>query len=114
MRSKVVSKNRSADLINIALERVIEAGLELPGFTTLDALAAVARTEVNAAICTGIYDQFSEAHRERHMTPLRTPSRPSSARGSRAPLHTMAKAQVQVGGLRHHPSPMSWPTSRRT
>ncbi|MFJ9683683.1 DUF4158 domain-containing protein [Streptomyces sp. NPDC101194] len=65
MRSEAVSKNRPADLINIALEKVVEAGLELPGFTTLDALAARVRTEVNAAICMGIYDQLSEAHRER-------------------------------------------------
>ncbi len=45
MRSEAVSKNRPADLINIALEKVVEAGLELPGFTTLDALAAKVRTE---------------------------------------------------------------------
>ncbi|MEH0517151.1 DUF4158 domain-containing protein [Streptomyces sp. B21-079] len=65
MRSEAVSKNRPADLINIALEKVVEAGLELPGFTTLDALAAKVRTEVNAAICMGIYDRLSEVHRER-------------------------------------------------
>ncbi|MFC8833316.1 Tn3 family transposase [Streptomyces griseoincarnatus] len=65
IRSEAVSKNRPADLINIALEKVVEAGLELPGFTTLDALAAKVRTEVNAAICMGIFDQLSEAHRER-------------------------------------------------
>jgi hypothetical protein len=50
MRSEAVSKNRPADLINIALEMDVEAGLELPGFTTLDALAAKVRTEVNASI----------------------------------------------------------------
>ncbi|MFG2526036.1 hypothetical protein [Streptomyces sp. NPDC048527] len=50
-------KNRPADLINIALEKVVEAGLELPGFTTLDVLAAMVRTEVNALVCVGIYDQ---------------------------------------------------------
>ncbi|MFI1311090.1 DUF4158 domain-containing protein [Streptomyces albidoflavus] len=65
MRSEAVSKNRPADLINIALEKVVEAGLELPGFTTLDALAAKVRTEVNAAICMGIYDRLSEVHRKR-------------------------------------------------
>ncbi|MEU9500014.1 DUF4158 domain-containing protein [Streptomyces sp. NPDC048196] len=70
MRSEAVSKNRPADLINIALEKVVEAGLELPGFTTLDALAAKVRTEVNAAICMGIYDQLSEAHRERPLALL--------------------------------------------
>jgi hypothetical protein len=50
MRSEAVSKNRpAADLINIALEKVVEVGLELPGFTTLDALAAKVRTEVSCA-----------------------------------------------------------------
>ncbi|WP_189216129.1 MULTISPECIES: DUF4158 domain-containing protein [Streptomyces] len=65
MRSEAVSKNRPADLINIALEKVVEAGPELPGFTTLDALAAKIRTEVNASICMGVYDQLSEVHRDR-------------------------------------------------
>jgi hypothetical protein len=37
----------------------------LPGLTTRDALAARVRTEVNTSICVGIYDQLSEAHRER-------------------------------------------------
>ncbi|RSS57473.1 DUF4158 domain-containing protein [Streptomyces sp. WAC01280] len=50
MRSEAVSKNSPVDLINIALEKVVEAGLELPGFTTLDTLAAKVRPEVNAAI----------------------------------------------------------------
>lgn len=53
IRSEAVSKNRPADLINIAWEKVVEAGLELPGFTTLDGLAAKVRTEVNAAIRRG-------------------------------------------------------------
>ncbi|MER5548980.1 hypothetical protein ABT072_42805 [Streptomyces sp. NPDC002589] len=65
MRSEAVVKNRPADLMNIALDKVVEAGLELPGFTTLDALAAKACSEVNATICMGICDQLSEAHRER-------------------------------------------------
>ncbi|MFG2115699.1 hypothetical protein ACGFRB_24235 [Streptomyces sp. NPDC048718] len=65
MRSEAASKNRPADLINVALEKVVEAGLELPGFTTLDALAAKVRTEVNASICTGVYDRLGEADRER-------------------------------------------------
>ncbi|MFJ2259777.1 Tn3 family transposase [Streptomyces sp. NPDC087844] len=36
-------KNRPADLINTALEKVVEAGLELPAFSTLDAMSAVER-----------------------------------------------------------------------
>lgn len=49
MRSEAASENRQADLISIALEKVVEVGLELPGFTTLNAMAAKVRTEVNAS-----------------------------------------------------------------
>ncbi|TDU73477.1 DUF4158 domain-containing protein [Streptomyces sp. KS 21] len=90
MRSEAVSKNRPADLINIALEKVVEAGLELPGFTTLDALAAKVRTEVNAAICMGIYDQLSEAHRERLLALLWEKDTSGTTRYSR--LKQSAKA----------------------
>lgn len=34
----------------------MEAGLELPGFSTFDKMASKVRTEVNAAICEGIHD----------------------------------------------------------
>ncbi|MEU7378799.1 DUF4158 domain-containing protein [Streptomyces sp. NPDC042207] len=36
IRKEAAAKNRPADLINIALEKVVEAGLELPGFSTFD------------------------------------------------------------------------------
>ncbi|MFI6274583.1 DUF4158 domain-containing protein [Streptomyces sp. NPDC050988] len=45
MCSGAVAKNRPANLIDIALEKVVEAGLELPGFATLDALAAKVHTD---------------------------------------------------------------------
>lgn len=54
MRSEAVSKNRPTDLISIVLEKAGEAGLELPGLTTPDALAAKVRTEVSASTCVGI------------------------------------------------------------
>ncbi|MCT2543289.1 MULTISPECIES: hypothetical protein [Streptomyces] len=40
MRREVVLENRPADLINIALEKVIGVGLDMPGFTMLDALGS--------------------------------------------------------------------------
>lgn len=52
-------KNRQADLFNIAPEKVVEAGSELPGFSTLDKMASKNRTEVNASICAGIHDRMS-------------------------------------------------------
>ncbi|MEV0781360.1 hypothetical protein [Streptomyces sp. NPDC050428] len=36
IRKKAAAKNRPADLINIALEKVVKAGLERPGFSTFD------------------------------------------------------------------------------
>ncbi|WP_406486631.1 Tn3 family transposase [Streptomyces sp. NBC_01563] len=45
IRKEAAAKNRPADLINIALEKVVEAGLELPGFSTFDKMASEIRTE---------------------------------------------------------------------
>lgn len=38
IRKEAAAKNRPADLINIALERVVVAGLELPAFSTFDTM----------------------------------------------------------------------------
>jgi len=63
IRKEAEAKNRPADLINIALEKVVEAGLELPGFSTFDKMASKIRTEVNASIRAGIHDRMSAAQR---------------------------------------------------
>ncbi|PJN18270.1 hypothetical protein CG724_11490 [Streptomyces sp. CB02120-2] len=60
IRKEAAAKNRPADLINIALEKVVEAGLELPGFSTFDKMASKIRTEVNASIREGIHDRMSQ------------------------------------------------------
>lgn len=61
IRKEAASKNRPADLINIALEKVVAAGLELPAFSTFDTMTSTIRTEVNASICCGIHDRMSLA-----------------------------------------------------
>lgn len=63
IRKGAEAKNRPADLINIALEKVVEAGLELPGFSTFDKMASKIRTEVNASIREGIHDRMSPVQR---------------------------------------------------
>lgn len=63
IRTEAASKSRPADLINIALEKVVEAGLELPAFSTFDAMASTLRKEVNAEICGGIHDRMSAFER---------------------------------------------------
>ncbi|MET9066898.1 DUF4158 domain-containing protein [Streptosporangium sandarakinum] len=49
MGEAALARNNPPDLINVALERLIEASLELPGFTTLDEMAARIRAKVNGA-----------------------------------------------------------------
>ncbi|MER5776803.1 DUF4158 domain-containing protein [Streptomyces sp. NPDC002039] len=55
IRKEAASKNRPADLINVALEKVVAAGLELPASSTVDTMASTIRTEVNTSICCGIH-----------------------------------------------------------
>ncbi|MCZ7457003.1 DUF4158 domain-containing protein [Streptomyces sp. WMMC940] len=54
MRIEAASKNDPADLINIALEKLVEAGLEIPRFSTLDATVSTVRRQVNEEILTRI------------------------------------------------------------
>ncbi|WP_331754319.1 Tn3 family transposase (plasmid) [Streptomyces sp. NBC_00012] len=63
IRKEAAAKNRPADLINIALEKVVEAGLELLAFSTFDAMASKVRREVNTATCDGIHGRISPAER---------------------------------------------------
>jgi hypothetical protein len=49
IRKAAQAKDNPADLINVALEELVRARCELPGYTTLDAMAATVRAEVNTA-----------------------------------------------------------------
>nr|WP_158717975.1 DUF4158 domain-containing protein [Streptomyces sp. NRRL F-2664] len=49
------------DLVNVALEELVRAGLELPGFSTLDRMAASIRTRVEGEICAGIAEGVGQA-----------------------------------------------------
>jgi hypothetical protein len=50
IRAEAEVKNHPPDLINVALEVLVREGLELPGFSTLDGIAARLRAEVNAGM----------------------------------------------------------------
>jgi len=63
MRLEAASKNNPADLINIALEKLVEAGLEIPRFSTLDAMASTVRGQVNEEILSGIWGRMTEEER---------------------------------------------------
>jgi hypothetical protein len=55
IRAAAEVKNNPPDLINVALEMTVKASLELPGFSTLDAMASQIRGEVN----TSIFEQIA-------------------------------------------------------
>ncbi|MGW1991352.1 Tn3 family transposase [Embleya sp. NPDC001921] len=65
MRIEAASKNNPADLINVALEKLVEAGLEIPRFSTLDAMASTVRARVNEEILAGIRERMTEDERAR-------------------------------------------------
>ena len=50
IRAAALVKNHPPDLINVALEMLVKASLELPGYATLDELAARIRHDVNTAM----------------------------------------------------------------
>lgn len=65
MGKAALAKNNPPDLINVALERLVEASLELPGFTTLDAMATTIRARVNAEIFARVVERMGSDGRER-------------------------------------------------
>ncbi|MET8054860.1 DUF4158 domain-containing protein, partial [Streptosporangium sp. NPDC005286] len=67
-----LAKNNPPDLINVALERLIEASLELPGFTTLDEMTATIRARVNTEIFMRVVERMGPQGRQRMQTLLTT------------------------------------------
>jgi hypothetical protein len=63
IRRAALVTNNPPDLINVALERLVQASLELPGFSTLDEMASRIRAEVNAAIFQMIGSRLGMAGR---------------------------------------------------
>ena len=51
MREALPGKDNPADVINVALEALAAGGCELPGYSTLDEMAATLRAEVNGGFC---------------------------------------------------------------
>jgi len=65
IREAALVRNHPPDLINVALERIIEASLELPAYSTLDEMATTIRAEVNEAIFAGIVTRMGPEGRQR-------------------------------------------------
>jgi hypothetical protein len=65
LRSAAQAKDNPADLINATLEELIRARCELPGYTTLDRMAAAIRSEVNGGLFGTIAARPSSDERAR-------------------------------------------------
>ncbi|MFJ2868280.1 Tn3 family transposase [Kitasatospora sp. NPDC087314] len=63
IRAEAASKNNPADLINVALEQLVQRGLELPAFSTLDRMAMRIRTEVNTDIFALVHRRIGAEER---------------------------------------------------
>src|SRR3954453_6480911 len=59
IRETVRAKDNPADLVTVALEELVRARLELPGYSTLDDMVARIREEVNTQIFAGIAARMS-------------------------------------------------------
>lgn len=65
VRAAVLSKDNPADLINVALEELVRARCELPGYSTLDAMVASIRAEVNTGFFELVAGRLDAAARAR-------------------------------------------------
>src|SRR5271166_7160385 len=72
IREAAQVRNHPPDLINVALERIIEASLELPAYSTLDDMATTIRAEVNQAIFAGITGRMGPEGTQRAQSLLDT------------------------------------------
>lgn len=65
-------KNGPAGLINVALETLVKGSFELPGYSTLDEMAALAREEVSSSAFATVASRIGPAGAARLEETLRT------------------------------------------
>ncbi|MEU9005376.1 DUF4158 domain-containing protein [Streptomyces sp. NPDC048551] len=94
----VQTKDNPADLINVALEKLVKARLELPGYTTLDEMTSAIRTEVNEEFFAAIVSRMDEVEKARLLGLLRVPA---GARSRFDELKRPAKSPT-ISHLRDH------------
>ncbi len=90
IRAAVTTKDNPVDLINVALEELVRARCELPGFITLDKMVAAIRTETNIALFAVVAARLDAADRRRLARLLWLD--PTSRRSEFDRLKTPAKA----------------------
>jgi len=99
-------KNNPPDLINVALEILVKASLELPGFSTLNAMAAQIRAEVNTALFEQIVAPSAAdrvlARSRLRATRCRAAARRARARPDPAPPASAAARRATPDAQRDH------------
>ena len=99
MRQALLGKDNPADVINVALEALSAAGCELPGYSTLDEMAAALRAEVNGGFCHLVAGWLDAAGRARLAALL--VAGPAS-RQSALPMLTRPAPRATVSRLKQH------------
>jgi uncharacterized protein DUF4158 len=105
IRAAAEVKNHPPDLINVALELLVKESLELPGFSTLDRMAAAIRAEVNAALFETITARMTplEARRLGGLLEVVGPSRKSPFDGLKR-----AAGRASWSGFREQVGHLTW------
>ncbi|MGW1710047.1 DUF4158 domain-containing protein [Streptomyces sp. NPDC002206] len=89
----VQTKDNPADLINVALEKLVKARLELPGYSTLDEMASAIRTEANEDFFARVVSHMDEVEQARLLALLRVVA------GSRSKFRRAQAAGEGTDGL---------------
>jgi len=97
IRAAAQNKDNPADLINVALEELADAGRELPGYTTLDKMVARVRTEINGNVFAEVTARVTAAQRARLLGLLRV--NPATRRSEFDRLKVPARAAT-IGKLK--------------
>ncbi len=105
MREALLSKDNPADVINVALEALVKAGCELPGYTTLDEMAGSLRAEVNGGFHRLVAGRLDAAARARVLELLVVD--PLCRRSGLAQL-TQPAPKATVTRLKRHLALLRW------
>jgi Domain of unknown function (DUF4158) len=104
MRSALLSKDNPADVINVALEALANDQCELPGYSTLDEMAAALRAEVNGGFYQ-VADRLDAAERARLLGLLVVDP---ISRHSALPRLTQPAPKATVSRLKQHLVLLRW------
>ncbi len=105
MRAALLSKDNPADVINVALEALANNQCELPGYTTLDEMAATLRAEVNGGFYRVVAGRLDAVERARLLGLLIVDP---VSRLSALPRLTQPAPKATVSRLKQHLGLLRW------